>query len=115
MTRAQRRLATIATLLFAMITGACGSGSATTSNAPTTGAGETSTSTAGTSAAGIPSSPASGEGGACTLLSAGDVTAAMQQEMNLSGGTATATCAYAATADPSVLLYVQTFAGPADM
>jgi hypothetical protein len=46
---------------------------------------------------------------ACHLLSESDVTTAMKQPMKVVGGAGAAVCAYAATADPSVLLAVQTF------
>jgi hypothetical protein len=57
--------------------------------------------------------PAAVSGSACGLLSEGDVTAAMRQPMEVSGD-AGAICSYAAAADPSVLLYLQTFANQAE-
>jgi hypothetical protein len=47
---------------------------------------------------------------ACQLLSESDVTTAMKQPMKVVGGAGSAICEYAADADPSVLLAVQTFA-----
>ncbi|MGZ4769670.1 MAG: hypothetical protein ACXV8N_13480 [Ilumatobacteraceae bacterium] len=51
---------------------------------------------------------------ACQLLDEADVTAAMKQPMKVAGGAGAAVCEYAATADPSVLLAVQTFASRND-
>jgi hypothetical protein len=51
---------------------------------------------------------------ACQLLSESDVTTAMKQPMKVVGGAGDAICEYAATADPSVLLAVQTFATQQD-
>jgi hypothetical protein len=39
----------------------------------------------------------------------------MRQAMKISGGAGSAICSYSATADPSALLYVNTFANQADM
>jgi hypothetical protein len=50
---------------------------------------------------------------ACKLLSEGDVTAAMRQPMKVSGDGGSI-CSYSATADPSVVLYLQTFANKAE-
>jgi hypothetical protein len=47
---------------------------------------------------------------ACQWLSDSDVTTAMKQPMKVVGGAGDAICEYAADADPSVLLAVQTFA-----
>ncbi|MGZ4700530.1 MAG: hypothetical protein ACXV98_04885 [Ilumatobacteraceae bacterium] len=51
---------------------------------------------------------------ACQLLGEAEVTAAMKQPMKVAGGAGAAVCEYAATADPSVLLAVQTFASRND-
>ena len=51
---------------------------------------------------------------ACKFLSESDVTTAMNQPMKVVGGAGGAICEYAATADPSVLLAVQTFATQQD-
>jgi hypothetical protein len=51
---------------------------------------------------------------ACKLLSESDVTTAMKQPMKVVGGAGGAVCEYAANADPSVLLAVQTFANRQD-
>lgn len=51
---------------------------------------------------------------ACQLLSESDVTTAMEQPMKVVGSAGDAICEYAATADPSVLLAVQTFATKQD-
>jgi hypothetical protein len=77
----------------------------TSANAPT-GSGAT---------ASAPSTGSGTDAGACKLLTEGDVTAAMRQAMKISGGSGSAICSYSATADPSVLLYVNTFATQADM
>jgi hypothetical protein len=102
-------------LVLAVIASGCGGGTAKTSNttvpqvAPTTSvdAGQTSADTAG--------ARSGTDASACNLLSEGDVTAAMRQPMKVSGGAGGAICTYSATADPSALLYVQTFASPAEM
>ncbi len=99
-----------AALLAAIVTG-CGA-STKTSNAtiasitPATGAVVLTSSEAG-----------AGSGAdaiACQLLGEDDVTTAMKQPMKVVGGAGSAICEYAAKADPSVLLAVQTFATQQD-
>jgi hypothetical protein len=51
---------------------------------------------------------------ACQFVSESDVTTAMKQPMKVVGGAGGAICEYAAEADPSVLLAVQTFATKQD-
>ena len=46
---------------------------------------------------------------ACHLLSADAVTTAMRQPMKVVGGAGAEVCAYAAAADPSIVLEIQTF------
>jgi hypothetical protein len=101
-------------LVLVAVTGGCGGGGdARPANAaagqvtPTTG---TDTGQPSTSA------PRTGSGAAassCKLLTEGDATAAMRQPMKVSGDAGTI-CTYSATADPSVLLYVQTYASKAE-
>jgi hypothetical protein len=111
----RRARATVGALVFAAIAGGCGGGGAKASNpaigqvAPTTGLG-----TSRTSVDAVGTGPGTAAS-ACNLLSEADVTAAMKQPMKVSGGAGGAICAYSATADPSALLYVQTFASRAEM
>lgn len=99
-----------AAMLAAIVTG-CG-GTTKTSNetiAPITPA----------SGAVVRTSSEAGDGSgtdatACQLLSENDVTTAMKQPMKVVGAAGSAICEYAATADPSVLLAVQTFASRQD-
>ena len=97
----------ISTFVFAAIVTSCGGSTKTSSE--TIAAVTPKTSDVGQT------SPAADNGSgtdasACQLLSESDVTTAMKQPMKVVGGAGAAICAYAATADPSVLLAVQTFA-----
>jgi hypothetical protein len=105
----RRARAIVGALALAVIAGGCGSASAKPANGQVP---PTSSADAGQASTDAPSTE-SGTAAACHLLSDGDVTAAMRQPMKTSGD-AGAICTYSATADPSVLLYVQTFATRAD-
>jgi hypothetical protein len=115
-----RAWAVVGVLLLAGITNGCGGKDAKPTNAAghevasasSDDPGQANTAPPGTgSDAATATSAASGS--ACGLLSEGDVTAAMRQPMEVSGDGG-ASCSYSATADPSVLLYLQTFATQAE-
>jgi hypothetical protein len=106
-----RRRAFLSTLVIASIATSCG-GSTKSSGATVPPRTPTTIDVARTDPA-----IADGSGtdaSACQLLSDSDVTTAMQQPMKVVAGAGAAICTYAATADPSILLAVQTFATRAD-
>ena len=110
--RSRRARAVVGAIVLAVIANGCGGGSTKISNAtivrvtPTTvDAGQTSSEAGNGSGA---------DASACQLASEADVTTAMKQPMKVVGGAGGAICEYAAMADPSVLLAVQTFASRAD-
>ena len=101
--RVRRGRAVAGALVLAVVASGCTGGSA---NRPDT-ANDQVPPTASAVAPGAASGTAAAS--ACNLLTDGDVTAAMRQPMKASGDGG-AICSYSALADPSVLLYVQTFA-----
>lgn len=97
----------VGTFLLAAVVSSCGGSTKTSSEtltavtAKTTEVGQT--------------SPTSHDGSgtdasSCQLLTESEVSAAMKQPMKVSGDAGAAICTYSATADPSVVLAVQTFA-----
>jgi hypothetical protein len=115
-----RAWAVVGVLVLAGITSGCGGKDAKPVN-PANGAGDEGASAASDDPAQTTTAPAdagsasaaASSGSACELLSEGDVTAAMRQPMEVSGDGG-AICTYSATANPSVLLYLQTFATQAE-
>jgi hypothetical protein len=103
---------TVAAVVIAFLASGCGSSLATSNNRPANAAAPAET------AAAVPisanESGTDADAPACHLLSAADVTTAMGQPMQVVAGVGAAVCAYAAVADPSVLLQVQVFASLAD-
>jgi hypothetical protein len=98
--------------VLAVVASGCGSGGTTSSNATSPRANPATVDASQTS-----SDVDNGSGtdaSACQLLSEADVTTAMKQPMKVAGGAGGAICEYAANADPSVILAVQTFASKAD-
>ena len=97
----------ISTFVLVAVVSSCGGSTKTTSGTITTLTPKTSevdqTSPTADNGSGTDAS-------ACQFLSESDVSAAMKQPMKVSGGAGAAICTYSATADPSVLLAVQTFA-----
>ena len=98
----------IGTFVLAAVVSSCGGSTKTSSS-------ETITTLTRKSSEVDQTSPTTNDGSAtdasaCQLLSESDVSAAMKQPMKVSGGAGAAICTYSATADPSVLLAVQTFA-----
>jgi hypothetical protein len=116
MTTAQqhRGRAATAALVIAFLASGCGGGSTKASSPPSPQAISTTSVDAGQSTPATPSAGSGTDAGACDLLSEGDVTAAMRQAMKVSGDGGTI-CSYSATADPSALLYVNTFSSQSDM
>ena len=110
--RSGRARAVVGAVVLAVVASACGSGGTTSSNATSPRAIPATVDASQTS-----SDVGSGSGtdaSACQLLSEADVTTAMKQPMKVAGGAGGAICEYAANADPSVILAVQTFASKAD-
>ena len=104
--------AIVGAVVFVAIATGCSNGAGTSSNAttvrtaPAQDNGGQSSSDTGTES-GLDSS-------ACQLLSDAEVTTAMKQPMKSVGGAGSLICEYAAVADPSTLLAVQTFSTLAD-
>jgi hypothetical protein len=110
--RSGRARAVVGAVVLAVIASGCGSSGTTSSNATSPRATPATVEASQTS-----SDVGNGSGtdaSACHLLSEADVTTAMKQPMKVVGGAGDAICEYAATADPSVILAVQTFATRAD-
>jgi hypothetical protein len=112
----QRQLqAALGVLLVAVLAGGCGGGTTKTSNAASPRAANPASVDASQSSDAPASAGSNTDDGACNLLTEADVSTAMNQPMKVSGGAADAICSYSATADPSVLLYVQSFNTPTEM
>ena len=110
--RSGRARAVVGAVVLAVVASGCGSGGTTSSNATSPRANPATVDASQTS-----SDVDNGSGtdaSACQLLSEADVTTAMKQPMKVAGGAGGAICEYAANADPSVILAVQTFASKAD-
>ena len=104
--------AAVGATLFVVGMAGCGSDVAMKSSPPTRG-----TQPAGVDVAAPPTEAGASsdtDAAACRLASAGDVTTAMKQPMKAVDGVGAEICVYAAAADPSVILQIQTFATRAD-
>lgn len=112
--RLRRAYVVVGALVLAVAAGGCASASTKTTNSTIARVASTTVDVAKTSsdAGAGPSTDAS----ACRLASEADVSTAMKQPMKVAGGggSSDGICEFAATADPSVLLAVQTFAKLAD-
>jgi hypothetical protein len=104
--------AVVGVVVLAVIASGCGSGGTTSSKATSPGATPATVGASQTSS--DVGNGSSTDASACQLLSEADVTTAMKQPMKVAGGAGAAICEYAANADPSVILAVQTFASRAD-
>lgn len=107
-----RARAIVGAVVVVAILPACGGGGGKSSNATTFR-----TAPAQVDSGQSSSDPGTGSGtdaSACKLLSDADVTTAMKQPMKVVDGAGSIICEYAAVADPSTLLGVQTFASLAD-
>jgi hypothetical protein len=100
-------------LVLGVIATGCGGG---TSKVGVTGNGPVGPATSDQTAAAPPGGSGSGsQASACGLLTETDVSTAMKQTMKVSGGAGGVICTYSASADPSVILAVQTYATRNDM
>lgn len=118
--RRSRTRAIVGAVVLVVIATGCSDGESKSSNATTlrtapaqVNSGQSSSDTGTGSATVSTSDTGTGSGtdaSACQLLSEAEVTTAMKQPMKSVGGAGSLICEYAAVADPSTLLAVQTFA-----
>ena len=110
----RRACVVVGALVLAVVAGGCASASTKTTSSTIVQVASTTVDVAKTSSdAGAGSST---DASGCRLASEADVSTAMKQPMKVDGGggSTDGLCEFAATADPSVLLVVQTFARLAD-